>query len=387
MPKKLLVFAQRFPPSIGGTPSGLRNLFSGFPNKNFAVISLGEPGVREKCNSSYPQFRLRWPCKFIRKFDSTFLSLVPWVVLRSLRLTKRKETYAVFANFPGVSFLLAGWLVSKLRGVDLYIYFHDVFEENCRLCLQRWVARRFEKRICRDAKKIFCISIALRDFFTKKYRGASVIWLPQCIELNKHVVGNRKITYYQRWKKEDETLIVFTGQIYESSVDPIHNLIATFNKITALNPRLIISTPDPAYRLAKCGISKSNRVEIVFLKTEEEVQLLQKEADILFNPVSFKFSDKVQIQTLFPLKTTEYLRAGRPMLVHGPPTALFVKYVQEKGFATVVDKPDTDLLAAAIREIMGTPNPPAQKEACRRELARRDSRIIPKKLLTEIGLL
>jgi len=384
--KKLLVFAQHFPPSIGGTPSTLRNLFSEFPSDRLAVISQGEPGAGEKCRSNYLQVRLRWPCKLFRKVDPAFLHIIPLVMFRSARLVKKSELHAIFVNFPGTPFLIAGWLLATWWHVDFYIYFLDVFKETRKHRLERWVAKRFEESICRSANKVFCVSNALRDFFAEKYKGVNVIWLPHCIDINENSLSHQKISVQPKWKRENETLIVYTGQIYESTVDPIHNLITSFEELIDMNPRLILSTPDPVYRLEYYGMRESDRVKIVFLKSSKDVQALQLEADILFNPVSFKFFDNIQIRTLFPLKTTEYLLAGRPMLIHGPLETSFIQYAQEKEFATVVYQADPKVLAKAIREIMRSPFSHVYEENRQRELKERDSHIVTGRLLSELEI-
>jgi len=387
--KRLLVFAQRFPPSVGGTPTVLRNLMSSLPPELITVISLAEPGAEKIWNSRFPQARLRWPCKLIRKFDPVFFCLIPWIIFRAWWLCSRREAQAIFIVYPGTAFLLAGYMLAMVWKIDFYVYFMDAFRETRAGLTERRAANFFEERICRDAKKVLCISSALRDFFKNKYRNIRCLSLPYCITPTRYdeEPDSNLLSPHSKWKREGETLIVYTGQVYESTVDPIFNLMAAFDKLVNLNPRLIISTPDPPHRLARYGLKESKRVKIVFLESPEKVRALQGQADVLFNSVSFKYAETVQVQTLFPTKTIEYLQAGRPMLVHGPAESSFVKYVKGEKLGVVVDRPEPGLLAAAIIEIMKSPFSPERENARRKEIANCDSSRIAKKLLTEVGLI
>ena len=75
-------------------------------------------------------------------------------------------------------------------------------------------------------------------------------------------------------------------------------------------------------------------------------------ADILFLPYSFREGSRHLVETAFPSKTADYLAAGKPILVVGPPYSTLVQYASEEGFAEVVTEPNVDMLAHAIQRIV-----------------------------------
>ncbi len=54
----------------------------------------------------------------------------------------------------------------------------------------------------------------------------------------------------------------------------------------------------------------------------------------------------------FPTKAMEYLCSGRPILVHAPADCYLTWLAKKEGFALVVDRPDTEELAAAIDRLV-----------------------------------
>ena len=58
------------------------------------------------------------------------------------------------------------------------------------------------------------------------------------------------------------------------------------------------------------------------------------------------------IRTALPGKTAEYMVSGTPILVHAPPYAYISRYAREAGWGYVVDSPDPDRLAEAIRRLL-----------------------------------
>lgn len=387
--KYLLIFAQVFPPTIGGTPTVLRNLLPALPKGSFKVISQAESSKEKPWISSFDQVRLCPPGKLMRRIDPTGFLRIPWIMFHAARLLSREETHAVLAIFPNTAFLIAGWLLARVWGVDFYVYFMDTFAETQSRWLTRWVANRLEEPIVRSAQRIFCISQALTEFFSSKFTGADCVCLPQSVPTSLTGTNSpteEKLQAAAEWKRKDEFLIVYTGQIYESTVDSIHNLIVALDYIQELNPKVIFCTPDPSERLQRWGIQESSRVKIMVLPSSQEVQRMQRAADILFNPVSFKYANTVQVRTLFPTKTLEYLQADRPILVHGPTASSFVRYAKQKGFAKVVDQPDSIVLAGALREIAAMPDAAETLAARRAILKAHDCRLIADNLTRGVGM-
>ncbi len=78
---------------------------------------------------------------------------------------------------------------------------------------------------------------------------------------------------------------------------------------------------------------------------------IQKSADILFVPLSFKTKYPLLIKTSSPGKTYEYLISGRPILIHAPRGSYITEYAKKHNFALVVDEENIEKLKEAIREL------------------------------------
>jgi hypothetical protein len=65
---------------------------------------------------------------------------------------------------------------------------------------------------------------------------------------------------------------------------------------------------------------------------------IQGAADLLFLPLSWNTKSQIIIDTATPGKLTDYLIAGRPMLVHAPSSSCVVRYTKEANCALVVDE-------------------------------------------------
>ena len=378
--QKLLVLSQRFPPGIGGTPTVMGNLCAALPEELIEVISLAERNevVANASTSDRPQ-RLPHPNKWRRKFDPAFLSLIPRIV-KAARSSTSEPPLGVLAVYPGTSFMLAAYFYSQKHKLPLYPYFMDTWEEGRGRKWERAISAHFEPKVFSAAKFVFVLTPALEAFFKNKYpqHADKIRVLPHSI-LNPEVIPSPD----PKWQ-HDGLHVVYTGQVYGPTADPINLLLESFKQLRSLNPLLTISSPDSELSLRSYGLFEHPDLRLVRLKTSEEVARLQASADILFNPVSFSNAHKLQVQTLFPTKTIEYLRTRRPMLVCGPKSTAFVQYAKKKNFAHISDEPSVEQLSRLCKDIYQGSNHFDLLSAIENELIGRDSNQIAKQLLEMI---
>jgi glycosyltransferase involved in cell wall biosynthesis len=105
--------------------------------------------------------------------------------------------------------------------------------------------------------------------------------------------------------------------------------------------------------------------------SQAELPRALQHADVLFLPFSFEETEKPWVSQSFPSKTADYVAAGRPILVFGPPYSSIVRYASQTGCAEIVQTPDPDALAGAIARIANSP-------ACREQLRARSLQIFRK---------
>jgi len=80
--------------------------------------------------------------------------------------------------------------------------------------------------------------------------------------------------------------------------------------------------------------------------------IIQSNADILFLPLSWGTKSQAIIDTATPGKLTDYLIAGRPILIHAPASSFLVKYAKENNFAYIVDDENIEKIKEGIKKIV-----------------------------------
>jgi len=168
--------------------------------------------------------------------------------------------------------------------------------------------------------------------------------LPHCIDLPKDIPDKVNT----KNNGTDSVNIVFTGDIYDSNLDALKNIINTMKSLPS-EYKLTICTPVSLSYLQEYNIHKSENIDIKFV-SREDVLSIQRYATILFLPLAFKSSSitTIELATMFPTKTIEYMVSGTPILVHAPSNYYVSKYAIEKGWGFVVDDPNPDSLKKAI---------------------------------------
>jgi glycosyltransferase involved in cell wall biosynthesis len=89
--------------------------------------------------------------------------------------------------------------------------------------------------------------------------------------------------------------------------------------------------------------------------SQQELQGVLQSADILFLPFSFSERARYAVESAFPSKTADYLAAGKPILVFGPPYSSLVHYGAQEGFAEIVTEFSADALARGIHNLVASP--------------------------------
>lgn len=95
-------------------------------------------------------------------------------------------------------------------------------------------------------------------------------------------------------------------------------------------------------------------------------------ADLLVVPINFDERSLLMNQYSMPTKVPEYMASGTPVLVYGPTHVPPVAYARDAGWGYVVDQPDQQRLATALRELLSSESLRQQLGKRGRELALRN---------------
>lgn len=345
----VLVLSYFFPPMSNGPVFVLSTLLAELDTSG-SLVFAGEPDrySEHRDEGSHVDAEVRrfdipswWPQEDrppLRLRSLGNLGVAVRVSLEAVRALRRPELRAVLAVYPKQHFLLAGYLGSLLTGKPLVVYFMDVYVEG--LPHGRRIARLIERLIARRASAVLAMSAPHREHIEQRLPGVPVYEVPH--PYAPVVEGSAQ-------PLEGDPSIVFTGAVYDAQADALLRLVEAVQRDTASGAHLHVFSQAGEKELLRWGVCASDRVHIARV-SRAEARTMQRASDILFLPMAFDGNPYVT-RTASPGKLPEYLAAGRPILVHAPADAYIARYARERGFAEVVDTPDVDRLAEALRRL------------------------------------
>ncbi|MBX3467299.1 MAG: hypothetical protein KF878_10435 [Planctomycetes bacterium] len=159
--------------------------------------------------------------------------------------------------------------------------------------------------------------------------------------------------------------VVYTGSVYHAQLDELRRLAAALADVPGASLHLYTGATPAALRDADL----TGPVTTHGLLSPREAVRAQRAADVLFLPLAFRSRIPEVIRTSAPGKLGEYLRAGRPILVHAPADSFVARFFRERGCGLVVDRPEPAALVAALRRVRDEPGRVAELAARARAAA------------------
>lgn len=350
----LLVAAAWFPPSVGGSSVLSRNLWGAWDPKDLVVLSYRPIEARSDPGLVLEDVRVdlikQWPFKNLR-LAAHLDPLASRAVARAIiTLATKCQPRAIWVNWPTTAFLLGAWQASRRLNLPLYVHLHDMWQESyrgTRAYVERSAAWWYERRLLRDARRIFTITEDARKHYLKKLGIDSFVLQHSIPETD---LASFSATLASGAKPR---VVHFAGYIY-----PSMNEDALVNVVQALNfckNDVIFEcyTQSEVQLLASVGIG-GPRVRVAFVQ-RRDVMIAQRKADLVILPLAFRSTNPLEIRTVFPTKLLEYLVCGRPILVHAPADSWVSRNARRDGWGEVVDTPDPRLLASSIDRLLAEP--------------------------------
>ena len=367
---RVLVISYSFPPSAYGASTLMRNLFKYLPKESFTVMTV-DSGMANAAGDYDPEYAL--DCSAIRlpvrdygvKAGIKFLCLS---IIRGLTLNKRREFDCLLAVYPPEYDLYAAYVLHKMTRKPHIIYMHELFEEVRR-------GARLYRIWCSVERKIFSSASAIivtNDKFKRHYLGKgidNVTVLPSCVDLDREELhetsGKTCPTPHGRLR------IVFTGGVSAANEDAIICLLKTAEHVG--NIEVIFATTDNRSYLK--NVSRG-------FVPKKECYELQRSADVLLLPLSFGCSYPEEIQCAFPMKTLDYLVAGKPILAIVPKGTFAQDFVEKNNVGIVVTELSEQKIADAIESLRDEELREGFSKNAFKTALRYDARIQAKRLYT-----
>jgi glycosyltransferase involved in cell wall biosynthesis len=387
--KKILIISSYAPPSIGGGPQMLFNLLHDFPENSYCILTSfhnidnlsaktgtwlkekyifydnisasGSLKTHSETTKELPSRSILNKLKHLVK-RIWFLGILSGIfiigsqiimMLRTGIKSIKKEKIEIMVGISDYGpAMISTYLLYKITKKPYHIFLFDIYKNNFYPVFPaKILANIFEPKLFKNAQRIIVNNEGTKEFYAKRYGD----------KINDKLVVIHNSVFpepYLEFQKSQPThnpkppyIILFTGRISWPQIGALKNLIKAVNKIDDLDIKLKIYTPSPLDYLREIDIEESEKVEIS-VAPPEEMPKIQSQADILFIPLSWHTKSQDIIDTATPGKLTEYLIAGRPILVHAPASSFLVKYAKENNFALVIDEENIEKLKEAIRKLL-----------------------------------
>ena len=221
--------------------------------------------------------------------------------------------------------------MAERLGLPLTVYLDILWEEGS---ARPNLAKKLEKRILRRADSRFAITEFAVEHLQKKH-GLKFDLIPHVIDTTDLPSGLAPLS------DDAQPVVHYSGTIYQAmNMDAVVRLAIAVG-IAKARPTLDICTWDLPQELQDRGCRSR-------CLSREQVAAAQSSSTILFLPLAFDSPYPTMIRNNCAIKLLEYLRSGRPILVHAPAECYITYLARREGFALVVDRPDVRELAEAI---------------------------------------
>ncbi|MFA6393164.1 MAG: glycosyltransferase [Candidatus Paceibacterota bacterium] len=293
---------------------------------------------------------------FVKRFSfarsifgvAIILSQIIAVILKGKKVIKNKGINSIIGFSDYGPAMVGSYILHKITKKRYLIFLFDIYKGNLFPFPGNLLANILEKHMFKSVDKIIVTNEGTRDFYIKRYGK----------DISKKIITIHNSTFPEPYLKTKEFFeakppytIIFTGRIYWPQIRSIKNLMEAISEINDIEIKLKIYSPSPKDYLKKIGIFESKNIEIN-VTSPTEIPEIQSNADILFLPLSWHTQSQAIIDTATPGKLTDYLMAGRPILIHAPASTFLAKYAKENNFAEVVDEENSDILKKAIKKLI-----------------------------------
>ena len=241
-----------------------------------------------------------------------------------------------------------GWMkahrLAEALNLPLHCIVHDDWPSMYGGRGDSYVRRRFEESYV-AARSRLCVSAAMVEEYKNRYGCAGEVLLP-C--RSPGVTGS--LPQGIRKNKAGPITMAFAGSINGQGY--AHALRHVADCLAEQDGKLLIYGPLTETAAANAGLQMPNVKICGMIDPARLVETLQREADLLFVPMSFDQIDRTNMTIAFPSKLTDYTLTGLPLLIYGPEYCSAVRFARENhGLAEVVATTDPTEMKQTLRRL------------------------------------
>jgi glycosyltransferase involved in cell wall biosynthesis len=245
---------------------------------------------------------------------------------------------------------IAGFVGAVVGRRPHVLLLFDPWEENAYPWPDRWVASVAEGRIMRRAAAVVVFSEELaRHYRVKHGVSAHVLRIPITAP---GAIGPKRSVPRHR------SQVLSPGTVYWAQVDALERIARACERVA-----------DSELLVMGKGAEELSGATVVPPVPESAFRKRLAEADLLVLGLSFTSEHPLVIETATPARFPEILASGTPLLVHAPRNSYVARVTREAEAGIVVDEPDVEMLAEAIRRLLREPAVAAEMVQRARRLA------------------
>jgi glycosyltransferase involved in cell wall biosynthesis len=384
--KKILVISSYAPPAIGG-PQILYNLLKDLPIENYNILTSfynidnlsAQKGTWLPCQyffydnlkktkedrikasqmdtADQKKSSMLLKLKNLAKRNIIIKNIIGapiifiqtfWLIKNGKLVIKQKDSDLLLVISDYGPAMISSYFLSKIIKKPCVVYLFDLYRGNFYPFPGGILANVFEKRLLKNASKIIVTNQGTKDFYINRYGN---IFENKFSIIHNSISPEPYLPLINPYQSKSPYRIIFTGRINWPQIRSLQNMIKAVNEIDDLDIQFHIYSPNTKDFLNKVGIVENSKIKIATASPTEMPQI-QSQADILFLPLSWKTKSQAIIDTATPGKFTDYLIAGRPILIHAPASSYLVKYARDNNIAAIVDNENLQNLKNTIKKIV-----------------------------------
>lgn len=326
---------------LSGYPADRVTLISGSTSFELAGGASGT-GVKSQC-IIVPTFSRRGRWGWGRLLAALDWCAVPFVAITALRVARKTKAKVLLSIAHG-RFFVAAAIATRVSRVPLALWVHDdwVAMSKKNSFVLKYFARGIFRFAVRSASHVYAISESMAQWLRSEFQVESTVQMPagelDDLPLEPNASDKRavRIAFAGTCVAADETLKLLAKLVGAGMLLPDGRRVEL---------HLYISRPEPS--------PVWDQPNIIFHPWLSQSALRSdlRKADILFLPYNFSQVDEFIPARSFPTKASDYMRAGRPILIMAPGWSEIVRYARAYGFAAIVDQCSEQQLVDAIRRL------------------------------------
>lgn len=267
---------------------------------------------------------------------------LPFILIAVLWLMLVERVQVVFTIYPDMIYLCVGYFASVILRKPLLVYFHNTLvEARPKSSFAHWL----QARVFARAKYVLVMSEGMQKLYEELYPSL------RCAPLVHSF--NDPLPTFDSVAEGVNSLhtplrIAYSGSINRSNFGAVETTATALCELTDMT--FTVYTGTGRATLKRLGLDFPG-LTITSASRDVLIEKL-READVLLLLHGFTDTNtELEIRTIFPTKTIEYMLSGRPIIALLPGDSFLADYLRRHDCAVLVTENDAEQLNAAIREV------------------------------------